>query len=420
MRGFQPEDAAASLEGSRQLLRAVDRLQLGDLDAATQFAEASAWQAQAYQQLGRLDDAAAAATEGRDVANRIVAQRPTHYLALRARALLTSALAGDAEQRMRHMQARTLYLDVDRDYRRLASMDPTNAITWNNMAVARFDAANALRNAGHLREAYETMRQVDDIEEFARNSRLPSNIMMYIQADAAFLAGQLADEAAARTHLAAMRRHALTFDRTLAPGSFDREAFAAEVANLEYGIGYALQDDATMRAAMVGQAERLTALKPASASQQRRLAALRARMHFLLARTAANRSDWGRVVEAARASLEHEKVVDGRTISDRQRIAIVATWLGIALASQGKLAEAREVMASPMAFFRETDARNEDDAELRFYMARGLYAMALADTPTARALLAEARAMFDALPEPMRRAWTFRVWGERIVAAQRG
>jgi tetratricopeptide (TPR) repeat protein len=418
-RGRDLGRAVQSLEASRTLLRGIANLELSDPDAVAQYAEASAWLASAHGLSGRLDEAEAVATEGRAAASRLIEQRPTHYLALRARALLTGQLGDVAAHRMRQMDAYALILDQGRDWRTLASVDPSNAVSWNNLAVARNNAGARLRDAGRLSEAREVFRQNADVEVFARTRSLPSNILLYTHGQAAFVAGQQADKTAVREHHAAVRRYAQAFEATLAPGSFDREAFIAEMALIDYEIGFASDDAAMMREAAQTLERTIPALRPGNPQQQSRQQQLAGRMHFNLARSAVNRGDAVQTARHAQADLDIWKVRGVRTIEERQIVAISTTWLALALAAQGQRVEARQALEPALQFFRETDAANVDDAELRFYMARALYAQALTEPARARELFAEARARFDALPHDMRQAWTHRLWGDRFADAQR-
>jgi hypothetical protein len=91
----------------------------------------------------------------------------------------------------------------------------------------------------------------------------------------------------------------------------------------------------------------------------------------------------------------------------------------VALARAGRADEAREVISSELRFLRETERRNVDDAGIRLLLSQALYAAGLAAPPNeAHALLAEARAIQDALPAEMRGAHTVRWWRDRIVEAQ--
>jgi hypothetical protein len=91
----------------------------------------------------------------------------------------------------------------------------------------------------------------------------------------------------------------------------------------------------------------------------------------------------------------------------------------VALARAGRADEAPELIGSELRFLRETERRNVDDAGIRLLLSQALYAAGLtAPTNEASALLAEARAIHDALPAEMRGANTVRWWRDRIVEAQ--
>src|SRR5205823_9169170 len=90
----QEEAAVKTLEASREAYRSIDGLQLNDLPSAVAYAEASAWQMAALQNLGRNDDVRKVGEDAARVAGQVTERRPGHMSALRARALIDDTLAG--------------------------------------------------------------------------------------------------------------------------------------------------------------------------------------------------------------------------------------------------------------------------------------------------------------------------------------
>ncbi len=88
----QAEEAVATFEEARSMLRGIDNLET-DLAAAATYAEASAWQVAALVRLGRDEDAKRAGKDGLAVAARVLERRPGHMQALRARSLFGNPLA---------------------------------------------------------------------------------------------------------------------------------------------------------------------------------------------------------------------------------------------------------------------------------------------------------------------------------------
>ena len=81
-----------------------------------------------------------------------------------------------------------------------------------------------------------------------------------------------------------------------------------------------------------------------------------------------------------------------RKKEDRARLGELSTWLAMAIARQGRLAEAAQVMAPVIKFHRELSAKNRGDQWQNVELAAALYAQALTDKTRSAALLREAAA----------------------------
>jgi tetratricopeptide (TPR) repeat protein len=419
MRQGEEEASIASFETALRLLRGIDGLSLQDMDAATQFAEASAWLGEALSRLGRDDAARAAGMQGREVATRILERQPTHHSALRARALLVGVLSGLAAEEMRHADALALNQEQVRDWKTLTSIDPSNAISWHNLVATRNGAAYTLSNQGRYREAIALLRDNRDVDPIATQRGLSSPILVGSYARLAFLAGELGDQATARQFRSESIRHAQLHGSRMNAGSFDHAAFLAEVACNNFEMAWAIGDEAGMREAFAAQAERLDGLSPADEGQRRTKLQHQARTQFDLGRAALYRGDWPAAAQAMRAFVQHRSELPSHTLGERQFNAAGTSFLALALARSGQADEARALMEPQLTFLRETEQRNVDDQFFRWVLLQALYASAVAQPSQARALLAEARALFEGLHPDMRSAWTVRWWGERIADAQR-
>jgi hypothetical protein len=92
----------------------------------------------------------------------------------------------------------------------------------------------------------------------------------------------------------------------------------------------------------------------------------------------------------------------------------------MAVARQGRLAEAAKLIAPQVQFQRDLDAKNLGDQWQHVELASALYAQSLVDTAHSAALLREAAAELDALPPAMRPLHDVKLWRDFIRAAQRG
>jgi hypothetical protein len=416
MRSGQEEASIDSFETALTYLRGIDDLSLKDIDVATQFAEASAWLSEAFGKLNRPDAARIAGLEGREVATRILAVMPTHQVALRARALLAGSLADVSSAEMRHADQLALALEAARDWRTSTMIDPTNAISWHNLAASRMNAHSALSDMGRLREAQAVLRDSRDVEPIASQRGLSSTVMFNTYARLAFLAGELDDPAGARQYYKEAQRHAQVQLKLVGDDAFGRNALLAEIANSNFEIAWSIGDEVLMKELFTGQRERLEGLEATTEGAQRFKADQLARMHFDLGRAALQHGDPKAASEALHAAVEQRSKLPNRTLNDQQITATHAVFLAAALAGSGRATAARDVIGPALPFLRETERRNVDDAGVRLLLAQALYAAALANPEDAKALLAESREIFAALPAELRHARSTRWWGERIAS----
>jgi len=95
----------------------------------------------------------------------------------------------------------------------------------------------------------------------------------------------------------------------------------------------------------------------------------------------------------------------------------MSTLLAMSLARQGKVAEAREVIAPVVKLHRDLATHNKDDHWQHLELAAALYASALTDPSKIPALLAEAGRLMASTPAEMQRLRIFVLWRDRIAAA---
>jgi hypothetical protein len=131
-------------------------------------------------------------------------------------------------------------------------------------------------------------------------------------------------------------------------------------------------------------------------------------------------ADYADAERAQREAIEARKKYLTEAVGDRRDIAEKSTWLAMAMARQGRMTEAAQVIAPVVAFHRELAAKNRGDQWQPVELAAALYAQALTDTTHRAGLLREAAAKIDALPATMRNLHDIRQWRERILAAERG
>src|SRR5258708_36568554 len=87
-----------------------------------------------------------------------------------------------------------------------------------------------------------------------------------------------------------------------------------------------------------------------------------------------------------REALAARKIWGTQAIPDQRDLGEVSTWLAMALARQGKTAEAAQLIGPVVKFQRGLASRNRSDRWLPLELARALYAQAPAEPRAAAAL----------------------------------
>ncbi|MGB6452164.1 MAG: hypothetical protein WBE92_15545, partial [Steroidobacteraceae bacterium] len=107
-----------------------------------------------------------------------------------------------------------------------------------------------------------------------------------------------------------------------------------------------------------------------------------------------------------------------KSVSAQRAAAGRAIWLSMALAGEGKRAEAARTIVPVVAMYRALEKKNHGDQWLPLELAEALYAQSLADGQHRPALLREAAQLVDHLIPTIARLHDTRQWRARIEAAQ--
>lgn len=412
------EPALASLKTAREHWRALGLE--NDSDAASNYAIASTWMLDALRELGQREQALRVGEEGRAVATSVLERNPTHMLGLRARALLASTMAANfSGQRQRGLALASANAAAD-DWLMLSRVDPGNTITRANLMVARGNAGEALLALGRPREALAKLLEgrgaaASRVERSAlvlKETLITRAVAAQVAAEVGDLAlsGQLMDEAVQ-----------LFVDRTKsAPkGSLEVAVQALYVRAGRAEVAWLRGDPERARQLAAGAREELLAIE---LGNDPALRSLRVEVLSYLHRTLA-----GIEIEAGNyAAAEQQLRWEADTFADQPMATNLSqrrkhtnlAGQALALARQGRAAEAKPLAAQALAFWREQRAKPGDDQMYKLDYAFTLVAAAWAEPANAKALVAEAQAAFDSLPEQARALRSSR-WTAGFIAEAR-
>jgi tetratricopeptide (TPR) repeat protein len=425
----QDEAAVETLAQAREAYRAVDGL-TDDLPAATGYAEASAWQLNALQSIGRNDEVRQIGRDALEVTRQVLERRPGDMSALRAEGLILGTVAGLEWNDLHLRSALEAARHAARDWEAIVRLDPTNQIAWNNLADARITASGLLWSLGDVTAAREEVRAALAIGERIKESAFIGNVLALAAGYVARFDADAGDRAGATAAANANRRFATmavsalgddTFGRVYLPELLRYAGFPGwGFAYGAYALPFFGGDFKAVRALAHESAKRLEAIEnvPAPQEQARNLALEAAY------RTAADASyrldDFPGADADIRRALALRKSIPVRTPADQRDVAMQTTLAAMIAARLDRVAEARQLIDPVLELHRKLYAR-EDNEDLSEHVefAQVLYASALAGSPQRVAELGQAAAILDALPPAMRRLISvsrIRAW---IAGAQR-
>jgi tetratricopeptide (TPR) repeat protein len=409
------EKAVATLQQAMQLAGELGGRDLSDLYMAAYYAESGGWKVAALLNMGRGEEAQRVAADAGAVADQMLVLRPGHRMALHAQEITQSALTELAMTELRPAEALTLGRRGEATAQTLVTLDPQNTISFNNLASVRMDLGDASWAAGQPRESLDyyqkaiaDMRHAENAgAEFVLNQLFPLSVMAGRQAD-------LGDTSAAETAL----KSATTFVTGLHQSEPQGSALPLfGECNLRIGqeAGALWRgDSATARRIGAEVVALVQGISPSGGYQEYYKYAcifypdrLKGEAEYLL-------GDFTAAEHTFNEALEARKHWPMGTDDLRREQAEVSTMLALALAGQGRGADAQQVIDPIIRFHRDLAARNHGDQQQHVELARALYAKALIDPSHHTALLQEAAALFDSVPAQMRGLRSVRIWRDRV------
>jgi tetratricopeptide (TPR) repeat protein len=412
----QTKDSVPTLQLAMRTAADLGGRDLTNIEMAAQYAEAGGWLTTAFAALGRSEDASRVGADASAVAEKVLDLRPGYILALHAQQLLLSGLAGIALVDMRPAEAADYGKRSAAVSLTLIKLDSKNTVSFNNMAVTYAQIGDAQWSAGHLRESLDSYSQSLEAVGHASNAGATFILLNTLFPAANLVARQadLGDTAAANVSLAFARREAAHLHQ-LEPNSRVLPVFGQCLISFGEGTMALLRGDATNARRLEREAiSRAQGITPHGPSEDFWKAAcitfavdLSGQAEYMLGDPAATE-------KSMREALEMHKRWPTHNDFDRRDEARMATLLAMALAREGRAADAQRVITQVVKFHRELAARNHGDEFQHVELASALYAQALADKHLRPALLKEADALVSALPAQIRDLRSVRLWRDRI------
>jgi hypothetical protein len=416
------EQGIAMCDEARALLAGIGATDLTDLTAASVYADTADSEARHALQLGRREDAERLEKEVYDIAEKVLVKRPGDLRSMKNRALAANLLGTIAS--LRHDEAaEALYAERTAEAGENAvRFNPSDLGTWQYWVMGRGQIADVRYARGDIDGAIDVTRATLALGE---DERLPSSLQPILEdtwyrlAWAEAAAGRRAE--AERAFEGAVRASEESA-KQYAEGNVARTLAVARVPVRRARFQLLLDDPAgafDRASAAARYVEQLPMPAEALGGRQFRDILLQGTL-AIVCESALRLGRHAEAEAAARKRLELRSPPFADPFADRARRQ---SLLALAIAQQGRSAEARTVLAPALEYYAREKKAGARDTEFRQYYAEALYAQALAQEPDAagrqvrQRALAEAASVLGSASSQAQRLSPFRDLSSRIAAA---
>jgi tetratricopeptide (TPR) repeat protein len=419
LNGLQNADAIRTEQQAMGLATDLGARDLSNLEMGAYYVEAGAWLVPALVNMGRNGEARSRGEDAVALADKVLAQRPGYRLALHGQQVIEASLSNVAQNELNPMEAYRLGLRTEQTSYTLLKLDPDNIVTINNLGVAHQTLGDSLWGAGKLGAAIPYyLKSLDDYGRATVGGAGFVIIRAYDMAGTAYRQAQIGDAAGAAATIASGASFLAKLTQSEPKGSVALAIVDALGKMTAAGAAFERDDYAATGSFGTAAADQLRAITPHGDLQvsQRSISLFFAQ--HLAGRAAFQSGDYAAAERDEREALAARKLWGTEAIPDQRDLGEVSTWLAMALAHQGKRAEAAQLIAPVVKFQRELAARNRGDQWLPVELASALYAQALAEPKALSGLLQEAAKLLDSTTPALHNLHDVRQWRERIAAAR--
>jgi tetratricopeptide (TPR) repeat protein len=412
------EDALRATQQAMQVGSELGARRLSNLQISADYTDAGAWRVFALDYLGRYDEALRVGKDVLAVADRVLEQRPWYRFALRGKELTEAAMAEAAGAELDPSGEMRFAGEDRRTARALLSFDPDNLPMLASLANALGETCDSLWALGHLDEALVWCRRSLDTQDKVADSAsgspqvVVSSELTDIQiAHVEALSGDLTG---ALTTAASVQR---LFDSILSrepSGSLEGPSLRISPQLVRGEVAYERGDlDAASRISAQAITQ-LRNVKSVGMAQKLARGYLLSNMSDVYGHADYQLGHFAAAEHAERVALGQFKIFEPLSgmagVSNERQAAAISTWLAMALARQGRLREAAQVIDPVVIFEQKLLSHDHGDVWVSYELACALYAQSLTKPARRGVLLKRAAALLDGLPPRLQRLHDVRQW----------
>lgn len=418
--GVDYEGAAQATRQAMQIASALGAEDLDNLQISADYAFAGAWRVNALVNLDRNDEALQVGKRVLAVADGVLAKRPWYRLTLSAREITDGWMVAAAEGELDPHAGQEFALQEQQTAQALIRLDPTDVGIRNNFGLALTDVCVPLWASGRLNEALDWCHQSFGVWSGVSQS-LSGGFVVQIR----YLGSRMAHWQAVSGDLTGALRAAASDQRLFASDSPHQAArgsgwFAAELdAQIVQSEALYERGDFTGASRLAAQAiGRLQSAKSLGAVQKLAQAYLLYDFSNVHGHAEYQLGHFALAEGAERVALAQNGVVlpfASSVIESKRDGAEISTWLAMALARQGKLRQAAQLIDPIVSFEEGLLARDHGDVWVPYELARALYAQGLAEPARRDVALKRAAALLSSLPPRLQRLHDVRQWRQWVA-----
>ena len=373
------EKGIETCEEARKVLAGLGALDLSDLDATSSYADTADSQARYHLALNQIDAAQNLELQVYDLAEKVLAQRPSDLHSLLNRALAADVLSQVAERRHDDATAADYARREVQAAQDLVRFDASNMDSWRYWALGLRQTADLQFQRGEVAEAIATMQSLFALKQ---DKRLPSSLgptVAFNWLTLAYMQANVGDAAAATQSMKSYVHDAGEFMADFNADDPKRALITTAGRGLNSTLQlFAGQPQAALATATAAIIEADRIKVPGDDKVAVNIRAVSLKSYFDNATRAA--LQLGRYPQAealARDALKQPRAPFDNSDA-RVNSSAFEALLAHAVAMQGRNDEASKILQPALAYYREQQQAGAHDTRFRRDFAYALYASAVA------------------------------------------